>query len=155
MLSKKIIVTIKEAKLKRRRRKKGDEETGDLLSTLKMETPLLAPLAKDLGAGAVALLKTKDACEPKLLPFVNVTLPDKPEGLRLTVFDVKGEKFSVDGCKVKKLRVLRDADAHSKAVLAVTLQVPPMPATAMTHLNNAVGNELEVALVQPQGELGV
>jgi len=155
MFKSRITVTIKEAKLRRRRRKKGDEEKGDLLSTLPMEMPLLMNQAKELGPGAVALLRSKKENDPQVLPFVKATLPEKPEGLRLSVFDDKGVKFEVDGCKVKKLFVARDVDSPGKAVLGITLQVPPMRPTDMNYLNNAIGTESEVALVQPQGELEV
>lgn len=101
------------------------------------------------------MLKTKDACESKVLPFVKLSLPDKPEGLRLTVYDSKGVKFDVDGCKVKKLTIMRDPESPAKAVLGLRLQVPPMQQTAMSHLNNAVGTEIEIALSQPQLDMEV
>lgn len=46
MFQNRITVTIKESKLKRRMRKKGDEEQGDLLNVLALEAPLLMPQAK-------------------------------------------------------------------------------------------------------------
>lgn len=155
MFKNQITVTIKEAKLKRRMSKKGDEEKGDLLSTLALETSLNVSQAKELGPGVAALLRAKKENEPQVLPFVKATLPDKPDGLRLTVFDGAGVKFEIDGCKVKKLRVARDPDAPSKAVLRMRIQVPPMAPTEMTYLNNAVGTELDVALMQPQTEMDV
>jgi hypothetical protein len=155
MFKSRIEVTIISAKLIRRKRKKGDEEKGDLLNTLKIEMPFSMKLAKELGPGPVALMKSKNENEPKIMPFEKVTMPDKPEAIRLSVFDGSGVKFEVDGCKVKKLELKRDKGSPSKAVLECKLQVPPMKQQDMSYLNRAVGDELEIGLIQPQTELEV
>jgi hypothetical protein len=153
MFKSRIEVTIISAKLFRRKRKKGDEEKGDLLNTLKIEVPFSMKLAKELGPGPAALMKSKNDNDPKVMPFEKTTLPDKPEAIRLSVFDDSGVKFEVDGCKVKKMELERAKGSPSKAVFNCDLQVPPMKQQDMSYLNRAVGGELEIALTQPQQDL--
>jgi hypothetical protein len=155
MFSKKIKPTFKDAKPRRARRKKGDEEDGELWIDVKMEVPLDAKLAKDIGAGAVALLKTKDTNDPKVLPFKKLVLPDEHDGLAFTVFDDNGVKFEVDGCKVRKMQLVRTREDATKAALSWVLKVPPVKQAFRDYLVTALHKTAEVAIVQPQQSLDI
>jgi hypothetical protein len=155
MFKKRISVTILHAKETRRKRKKGDEDQGDLLLDLALEMPITIPLAKDLGPGVVALIKSRDANDPKVLPFKKATLPDEYEGLKLSVYDGRGVKFEATACKVSSAYLERSKDKPGTAVFGCILRVPPVTQAMLNHMVNAVGTEVGIALVQSQTELEV